>query len=276
MASYIQLEPTSLSSLVDKVPTFNGSSLSFFDTSSFVYTLFFMAIVGAAFYEYILVGVYRMEASESGIRKSNETFRRTTLGLAAVFALFLIIFTLNKGLLTGNVGLGELKGEAVPRVTTDATQAPVVDRNSPSIPKNNDDPVGWGSISDDAAVRSQLASLPNGGIGINKKVCITPTQTSCTTVGGMPAETVSMLSSLRQTCSGTITITGATEAGHKSHGPGKTPVDLSLHSAGGLEACIRSFPTGPTVSFCKKTYVKFGYVFCDENLGIVHWHVYKQ
>ena len=111
MVEYKQLEPTSLSSLVDKVPTFNGSSLSFFDTSSFVYTLFFMAIVGAAFYEYILVGVYRMAASESGIRKSNETFRRTTLGLAAVFALFLIIFTLNKGLLTGNVGLGELKGE---------------------------------------------------------------------------------------------------------------------------------------------------------------------
>jgi hypothetical protein len=90
-------------------PAFNSSNASFFATSSFVYMLLFTAIVGAAFYEYVLVGIYRMEASESGIRKSNETFKRTTLGLLGVFSLFLIIFTLNKSLLTGNVSLGELK-----------------------------------------------------------------------------------------------------------------------------------------------------------------------
>ncbi len=49
-----------------------------------------------------------MEASESGIRKSNETFKKTTLGLLGVFALFLIIATLNSQLLTGDVGISSL------------------------------------------------------------------------------------------------------------------------------------------------------------------------
>jgi hypothetical protein len=83
MASYIQLEPSSFRGIIsdDKVPKYDGTDVSFYATSSFIYTLFFIAIVGAAFYEYILVGVYRMEASENGIRRSNETFRRTTWGL---------------------------------------------------------------------------------------------------------------------------------------------------------------------------------------------------
>lgn len=113
MPEYKLLEPSSFSSLgITKGATFDGGSdTSFFSTSSFVYTLFFVAIIAAAFYEYILVGVYRMEASESGIRRSNETFKRTTLGLLGVFGLFLLIFTINKGLLTGDVGLTELRAK---------------------------------------------------------------------------------------------------------------------------------------------------------------------
>jgi hypothetical protein len=169
-----------------------------------------------------------------------------------------------------------VRADPVPAGQTSTTQNPQTQSNTPPIPRTNDDPVGWDAIKNDATVRSELASLPNGGISVNKKVCIVPTQTSCTTVGGLPAETISMLKNLRSACSGTIMVTGGTEAGHKSHGPGKTPVDLSLHVPGGLESCIRSFPTGPQVSFCKRTYVNFGYIFCDENLGIAHWHIYKQ
>jgi hypothetical protein len=107
---YETLEGNSLSSVgINNTPKFDGADVSFFTTSSFIYTLFFVAILLAAFYEYILVGIYRMEASEAGIHKSNEVFKRTTLGLLGVFSLFLIIFTINKGLLTGNVGLDALK-----------------------------------------------------------------------------------------------------------------------------------------------------------------------
>lgn len=139
MASYIQLEPSSFRTLGipdDKVPTFGGSDVSFYATSSFVYTLFFIAIVGAAFYEYILVGVYRMEASENGIRKSNETFKRTTWGLLGVFGLFLIIFTLNKDILTGDVGLSALQATPVAtnqeRISTTINSAPVATPPTPA------------------------------------------------------------------------------------------------------------------------------------------------
>jgi hypothetical protein len=170
------------------------------------------------------------------------------------------------------VDLTEFKAGAVAVQPVSTTPTGTV--SNPTIPTNNDDPAGWKAIQDDSAVRAQLKSLPNGGINVNRNVCNNPTQTSCTTVGGLPADTLSMLSSLRSTCSGVITVTGGSEAGHKSHGPGKYPVDLSINSPGGLEACIRSFSVGPSVSFCKKTYSNFGYTFCDE-LGVAHWHVYK-
>jgi hypothetical protein len=156
--------------------------------------------------------------------------------------------------------------------------------SAPSIPKNNDDGVGWDAIKNDTGVRSRLSSFPNGGVQVNKKVCTNPTQTSCTTVGGWPEETIAMLLQLRNTCSGSIVVSGGTEAGHSSHGPGKAPVDLSLSSPGGLEGCIRSFPkssrtpkrgNGADLCFPGQVFEKFGYVFCDEAGSDRHWHVYK-
>ena len=253
-------------------------SSSFFATSTFIYTLLFVAIVVAAFYRYTLAGIWRMEASSTGIKKSNDELKRVSLGLLGVFTLFLILFTVNKGMLTGDVGLGALKtGNSAATGsagnTGNTTQNTSTSATTPTIPKNNDDPKGWGAIENDPAIRSQLKGLPNGGISVNKRVCNNPTQTSCTTVGGLPSETLSMLSELRSTCSGNIMITGGTENGHASHGIGKTPVDLSINDSA-LETCIRGFPAGNTVSFCKKTYSKFGYTFCDER-GTPHWHVYK-
>lgn len=104
---YRPLESGNLTSLGITSPSFTGAAPSFLATSTFVYALLFSAIVAAAFYRYALAGIYRMEASESGIRKSNETFKRVTLGLLGVFSLFLILFTVNKDLVTGNVGLSE-------------------------------------------------------------------------------------------------------------------------------------------------------------------------
>ena len=87
-----------------------------------------------------------------------------------------------------------------------------------------------------------------------------------------------MLSTLRNTCSqGQMVITGGTEKGHVSHGVGKTPVDLRIGDSA-LDSCIRSFPSGPVgppFTYCNKTFVKFGYVFCDEKGGDSHWHIVK-
>ncbi len=106
---YRTLEPKSLSSLGVQAPAFNGGNTSFLATSTFLYTLFFVAIVGAAFYRYGVAGILRMQASEPTIRKSNEIIKQVTLGLLGVFSLFLILFTVNKGLITGDVGLEGLR-----------------------------------------------------------------------------------------------------------------------------------------------------------------------
>jgi Transglycosylase SLT domain len=106
--NYQQLEPRLTSSLGITVPSFTGST-SLYQTSVYIYTLFFIAIIGASFYRYVLAGIWRMEASEQGLRKSNETIKKTTLGLLGVFGLFLILFTVNKGMLTGDVNLDGLR-----------------------------------------------------------------------------------------------------------------------------------------------------------------------
>lgn len=236
-----------------------------------------MVIIVAAFWEYVLVGVYRIQASEAGIRKSNETFKRATLGLFGVFSLFLLVFTVNKGLLTGDVGLvafsvgGSGGGVGQQVVIQPTTQIP---QKTPSGTDNT-------SISGDAAIRQLLAKLPNGGVTVNKDVCGFVTQLNCTSLGGLPQETITMITNLRQTCSpGPIQISGGTEAGHSSHGPGKYPVDFSM--GGTLETCIRSFTpssrvpkraNGAALCYPGKVYENFGYIFCDESESAAHWHV---
>ena len=273
--SYTSLEPDYFTATGAKAPTFNADGVaSLFASTSFLYTLGIMICVVAGGVMYARAGLIRMQASERSVRKSNEEIKRITLGLLGILSLFVIIYTFNRNILTGDVGLSGLRSSGGGAVTTGVvgggTTTPA--GRTPTIPTNNDDPAGWNAIKDDAAMRAQLASLPNGGITVNKSVCLNPTQTSCTTVGGWPSETPAMLTQLRATCPGRIAVTGGTEAGHSSHGPGKRPVDISLNDSQ-LESCIRSFPQGPSLSYCYKTYQKFGYVFCDEISVPRHWHI---
>jgi hypothetical protein len=169
---YISLEPEITKELgIKNQPTFNGQAVSFFATSSFVYTLLFMAIVAASFYRYVLAGIWRMEASESGIRKSNEEFKRVTLGLLGVFSLFLILFTLNKDLLRGNVGLEALAkdpnveraDQAAASVSEQKTATRVAQPSSSGTSKACDSP------------QNVLASIAYGNVCRN---------TSCTVLAG--------------------------------------------------------------------------------------------
>src|SRR3954468_25008228 len=109
--SYTPLETGTLNGLGLPAPTFTTSDTSFYATATFVYSLFFIGIFMAAFYGYLVAGIWRMEASQQSITKSNEKFKKVTLGLLGVFFMFLVLFTINKDLLRGDVGLGNLKAE---------------------------------------------------------------------------------------------------------------------------------------------------------------------
>ncbi|MFA5132262.1 MAG: hypothetical protein WC444_02970 [Candidatus Paceibacterota bacterium] len=111
---YQNLEPSIVSQITGAAvsPTTQITG-SFLATSKFLYTLLFVAIVAAAFYRYALAGIWRMAASEKYVKMSNEEFKRVTVGLLGVFSMFIVIYTFNKDLLNGDVGLAVLKTEGV-------------------------------------------------------------------------------------------------------------------------------------------------------------------
>ena len=267
MPSYTQLEPSSFQTLGIVTPTFTGSG-SFFSTSLFVYTLLFTAIIGAAFYEYVLVGIYRMEASENGIRKSNETFKRTTLGLLGVFALFLIIAALNKNLLTGNVDLSAVKVDTrTVGGSTVATQ-PIV--TQPQTPPSD------GSYAARKASHDLIVSrLAPSGIHTNHNdASCTEAQfkertPSCTSLAYLPEETVQMLLKINASCKCSLIISGGTEPGHSSHGENRRPVDLKINGSksttDALYNYLRSVTTeGSETTGCYAVFRYSSFTFCDE------------
>jgi hypothetical protein len=161
-----------------------------------------------------------------------------------------------------------------------ANNSAVANSPSPAANAPQGSNQGQNAINDDPRVREDLKA---SGIGINKNVCPSPNATGCTTVGGLPPETISMLKSLKNDCGGTVIVSGGTEAGHSSHGPGLYPVDISLAIQDTtLEKCIRNFPPSNknprrtnSVYLCNAVYGKYGFTFCDEKGGDPHWHVFK-
>jgi hypothetical protein len=274
ITSYASLEPTIGTELGVAAPSFKGTPTSFYDISVFAWT-FSLTIIGmAVLWRLLVAGGYRMQASEANIRKSNEIAKKAVLGFLGVFGMFILLFTVNKGLITGDVGLADLA------VKGGMTEGVAQTANPPSpatgSPSGNGDIQG--AINADAAIRQQLRSI---NITVNKPVCPNTTATDCTTVGGLPAETISMLSSLRSTCGGEIMITGGTEPGHSSHGPNLYPVDIGIKDST-LNACISSFSVSTRnlkrkdgSNLCKNAFQNFGFVFCDENNAEAHWHVLR-
>jgi hypothetical protein len=109
--TYESLEPSFSQSLgLGKGVSFSTDApVSLFTTTSFLYSLAIMISVVAAGFIYARAGLWRMQASEAGVRKSNEEIKRATLGLLGVLSLFVILYTFNRGLLSGEVGFKDLR-----------------------------------------------------------------------------------------------------------------------------------------------------------------------
>ena len=107
--SYTALESKSIESLGVKAPTFSSDVVSLVSSTSFLWTLGITACVLAGAVIIGRGGIYSLQASEAGIRKRNEDWKRASLGLLGVFSLWLILYTLNKGLVMGDVGLEGLR-----------------------------------------------------------------------------------------------------------------------------------------------------------------------
>jgi hypothetical protein len=250
------IQELGLSSQIAYIP---GQTSTFFASVSLLWTLGIMVCVGAAVYTFILSGVSRLQASESGIRQSKERFKRGALGLMGVLSLFLIIDTINKDLLIGNIDLKDL------RVSTGSTLQQ----------STNQQPINQATLPGDG--QSKLATLNANNVFINHNniPCtssqMTESAPACTSLEGMPDETIQVIIDVSKACTlcRTITVTGGTEPGHRTHGIGKYPADLSYQTA--LHTFLQN--NGNLVSPGK--YGWRGYVFWDEQGGDRHFHIYK-
>ena len=157
--TYQPLEGNMLKAVGGTAPSFtDGATPSFFTSASFLYSFFFVIIVVAASGRYMFAGILRMSATEDGIRKSKEEMWRVTKGLLGVFGLWLILFTVNKDLLTGNVGLDNLR-------TSTSTYAQGGSMTTGSVAAST----GSGSTQkcDDVAVVKAAVSTNGAGICAN-------------------------------------------------------------------------------------------------------------
>ncbi|MDB5259920.1 MAG: hypothetical protein JWN37_151 [Candidatus Nomurabacteria bacterium] len=107
--SYTLLESTASKALGIQNPNFNASAPSFYASTSFLLMLSFVILATAGFVMFGHAGVIRLAASEQAISKSNAEFKRVILGLLGVFLLFPLLYSFNKDLLLGDIGLTGLR-----------------------------------------------------------------------------------------------------------------------------------------------------------------------
>lgn len=114
----------------------------------------------------------------------------------------------------------------------------------------------------DASARARLSTL---GISVNAPEPRTSLQ-------GLPETVISNLEKIKSVCGGSITITGGTEDGHKSHGQGKPVIDLRWDES--LAACIKNnASTFNTTKLCTAPQDSEYRINCTYNETNQHIHI---
>ena len=272
MSTYKLLEPGIAESIGGNSISFDtANTTSLFTSSSFLYTFAFVVIIVTASFRYALAGMLRMQASEEGIRKSKEEFKRVTYGLLGVLGLWLILFTVNKDMLTGDVTLKGLELKKITQTTVSVVPGTV---NTPTTPGTV--VPGTQTTASETTNRTRLTEV---GVTINKAACV-GSAADCTNVGDINPASIDLLLNLKRSCNCSVLVTGGSEGGHSAnsnHGPGKEAVDISLTQE------LLSFLKQQGVNVgddttCNTKYKWGGFIFwdeeqgCDSVGGVRHFH----
>lgn len=180
-------------------------------------------------------------------------------GLFLIIASYAIMYTINPNLVNNlslQIDSPKLNDPTINATTTPGTLGGFIDNVT------------------ETAVREYL----KGRVSVNAGPCAVNQTKNCTNVGGLPAFAIDRLVSLKSECNCDIMITGGTEGGHATHGPGKPIVDLNPSSS--LNAylgkpnpkeaeVVTKVVNGKTVTF---TYETFGGNANGTSSGN-HWHV---
>ncbi|MEI9966467.1 MAG: hypothetical protein WDN67_02305 [Candidatus Moraniibacteriota bacterium] len=120
-------------------------------------------------------------------------------------------------------------------------------------------------VETDASARTKLQQ---NGIGVNKANCSSSGQTNCTSLDGIPSSTIAWLIDVKRECGCNLVVTGGTEAGHATHGPGRAAVDIGRNPVLAFmqkQSKIDSSKNRPIYSYR-------GYKVWDEDSG--HFHAW--
>lgn len=223
---------------------------------------FSIGLAAAMAFVVITIGgvTYMTSDAISGKSQGREWVTNALWGLLLVIGAYVILNTINPKILTFNL--------EIPRPEI---AAPTLTAGAPALLP--------GQIAEHNATKIRLL---NAGVQINNNgnYCLEGQTTGCTNLNGLPDNAVIDLINLKKACNCGVVVTGGTEGGHLTHGPGKSIVDLSPSS--GLNAFLAA--TNPQASTpvggSRPTVVNslFG-TFTYENTGdngistAPHWHV---
>lgn len=119
----------------------------------------------------------------------------------------------------------------------------------------------------DASARTKLQQ--NSVSVTSSGNCSNPQNPSCTSLDGFPVSTVAFLIQLKRDCGCSLTVTGGTETGHATHGPGKAAVDIDRSAV----LAFMQTQTKIGMSRNRPIYSYRGYRIWDEDSG--HFHAWE-
>jgi len=228
----------------------------------------FMLTIGGAMY-------LTSAGNTSATGNAKNVITDAIIGLILAISAWFLLNFINPAILNGDLSI--FSTMAVPATATPTASV------GPGTPTTNTPTAGSGATGTDAALRAQLASA---GITVNKANCATPSDTNCTSLDGMPTAAIDHLIALKNACGSgcTFVVTGGTEAGHQSHGPGKPMIDIRDDS--GIRTFLQaqrtaqtygSFGIGQicTVAAGDLTTISYNHSYastCQDPSSVAHFH----
>lgn len=96
-----------------------------------------------------------------------------------------------------------------------------------------------GYVMSDYQIQSdQLNRAELNGVSVNNTACTSGGTSGCTNMNQLPSNTITGLNDLASKCGCQVVVSGGTEGGHQSHGPGKPVVDVQ---PGGVNTYLAKF-----------------------------------
>ena len=195
-----------------------------------MFNLIVAIAAGLAFVMITLGGItYATSDSIANTSQGKKWITNALYGLLLVIGAYVILYTINPQILSFDIGI------TAPVPTTPAP--PVVAVGTTPTKVNG---VLSGYILSDSQVAQNKTMIDTpaqapGVVGVNNggKPCADGSTHGCTNIVGLPGSTITSVKALSSACSsrpgaGTcaIVISGGTEGGHASHGPGLPVIDL--------------------------------------------------